>query len=137
MKILLDTNIILDTLEGRKPFSLLSDRILSFCIVGKHECGFSASTTTDIFYLYSKASSKEKANSALEYLLTTFDVVSITKADCLKALALPNEDFEDSLIEISAKNFGADYIVSRDEEFAKAATEVKVIKPDVFLAKFC
>lgn len=52
----------------------------------------------------------------------------------MKALALPNEDFEDSLVEVCAKNIHADYIVSRDEEFAGIATEVKVIKPDELVA---
>ncbi|MBD5080674.1 MAG: PIN domain-containing protein [Ruminococcaceae bacterium] len=54
----------------------------------------------------------------------------------MKALTLPNEDFEDSLVEVCAKNVKADYIISRDEMFAKIATEVKIIKPDEFISMF-
>lgn len=58
----------------------------------------------------------------------TYGVVLITQNDCIKALALPN-DFEDALVEVCAKEIGADYIVSRDSEFKEIATGVK-ITPD-------
>ena len=72
----------------------------------------------------------------MNFLLNTYKVVTITHQDRIKALAIPNEDFEDSLVEVCAKNINADYIISRDEDFSKVSTEVKVIKPDAFLALF-
>ncbi len=76
----------------------------------------------------------KEANAALGFLLNTYKVVPITQADCLKALTLPNEDFEDSLVEVCAKSINADYIVSRDEEFTRIASGVKVIKPDELIS---
>lgn len=134
MTVLLDTNIIMDALQERQPFDIAAKKILLLGQSGKIDCCFTANAATDIFFLYSKARNIKEANAALSFLLNTYKVVPITQSDCLKALALPNEDFEDSLVEVCAKSINADYIVSRDEEFAKVASEVKVIKPDELLS---
>ncbi len=134
MTILLDTNIIMDALQERQPFDIAAKKILLLGQSGKIDCCFTANAATDIFFLYSKARNMKEANAALGFLLNTYKVVPITQADCLKALALPNEDFEDSLVEVCAKSINADYIVSRDEEFARIASGVKVIKPDELIS---
>ena len=134
MTVLLDTNIIMDALQERQPFDIAAKKILLLGQSGKLDCSFTANTATDIFFLYSKARNMKEANAALGFLLNTYKVVPITQEDCLKALALPNEDFEDSLVEVCAKKINADYIVSRDEEFAKIASEAKVIKPDELIS---
>ena len=77
--------------------------------------------------------SRKEAKVALGFLINTYSVVSVTQDDCSKALTLPNDDFEDALVEVCAKSVGADYIVSRDSEFKDVATEVKVITPDELL----
>lgn len=134
MTVLLDTNIIMDALQERQPFDIAAKKILLLGQSGKIDCCFTANAATDIFFLYSKARNRTEANVALGFLLNTYKVVPITQDDCLMALALPNEDFEDSLVEVCAKNAHADYIISRDEEFAKVASEVKVIKPDELIS---
>lgn len=134
MTVLLDTNIIMDALQERQPFDIAAKKILLLGQNGKIDCCFTANAATDIFFLYSKARNMKEANAALGFLLNTYKVVPITRADCLKALALPNEDFEDSLVEVCAKSINADYIVSCDEEFARFASEVKVIKPDELIS---
>lgn len=134
MTVLLDTNIIMDALQERQPFDIAAKKILLLGQSGKLGCCFAANAASDIFFLYSKAWDGAEANTALEFLLNTYKVVSITGEDCLKALVLPNEDFEDSLVEVCAVNIQADYIISRDEEFAKKATEAKIISSDEFLS---
>jgi predicted nucleic acid-binding protein len=44
------------------------------------------------------------------------------------------DDFEDAIIAVCAKKIGAACIVSRDEAFIRASTDVKVMKPSQFLA---
>jgi predicted nucleic acid-binding protein len=51
----------------------------------------------------------------------------------MKALAMPMNDFEDAIIAVCAQKVNADCIVSRDEKFIKAYTEVAVIKPEQLL----
>jgi len=57
------------------------------------------------------------------------NVISITEIDINEALALPMNDFEDAVVSVCAKKANADYIVSRDEAFAKAGAIVDVITP--------
>lgn len=130
MTILLDTNIIMDALQERSPFDIAAKEILLYEQSGKIKCVFTANALSDIFYLYSKVRSKKEAKIALRFLINTYGVVPITQNDCIQALALPNDDFEDGLVEVCAKKAGADYIISRDSEFKEIATEVKVITPD-------
>lgn len=133
MTILLDTNIIMDALQERSPFDVAAKEILLCSQSGKVKCVFTANAMSDIFYLYSKVRSRKEAKVALGFLLNTYSVVSVTQEDCSKALTLPNDDFEDTLVEVCAKSIGADYIVSRDSEFKDVATEVRVITPDELL----
>lgn len=133
MTVLLDTNIIMDVLQERQPFDIAAKEIMLLGQNGKIKCFFTANAATDIFFLYSKARGRKMAKYALAFLLSTYNVVTVTREDCLKALALQNDDFEDALVEICAKNISADYIISRDDKFADIATEVKVIKPDELL----
>ena len=133
MKVLLDTNIIMDALQERSPFDAAAKEILLCGQSGKVKCVFTANAMSDIFYLYSKVRSRKEAKVALGFLLNTYSVVSVTQEDCSKALTLSNDDFENALVEVCAKSVGADYIVSRDSEFKDVATEVRVITPDELL----
>lgn len=54
MRILIDTNVILDIFQKRKPFFPDSYRALRKAIEAKSECLVSASSATDIFYLLRK-----------------------------------------------------------------------------------
>lgn len=134
MTVLLDTNIIMDALQERSPFDVAAKKILLYGQNGKVKCVFTANAMSDIFYLYSKVRSRKEAKIALGFLLKTYGIVPVTQNECSKALALPNDDFEDALVEVCAKGVGADYIVSRDSEFKAIATEVNVITPDELLA---
>lgn len=133
MKVLLDTNILLDALQDRQPFEAAAQSILLKGQEGEIKCYFTANAATDIFFIYSKTHGSNIANNALRFLLKTYGVVSTTKEDCLNALDLPNEDFEDALVEVCAAKINADYIITRDEEFADHATKVAILKPINFL----
>jgi predicted nucleic acid-binding protein len=135
MKVLLDTNVILDVVQNRQPFVDDAAQIMELGRTGRIECAFTANAVSDIFYLISKNLSKRESKTVIANLINIFDVVSIAQDDCVAALALPNEDFEDALVEVCAKKIGADFVVSRDDAFVAAATEAVVIKPDEFLAK--
>ena len=55
MKILVDTNVILDILQKREPFFTDSYQALHKAIEADAECLLSASAVTDIFYILRKA----------------------------------------------------------------------------------
>jgi len=134
MIVLLDTNIIMDALQERSPFDIAAKEILMRGQSGEFTCMFTANAAADIFYLYSKARDMKSANAALDFLLKTYGVVSVTYEDCIAAQALPIEDFEDALVAACAKKANADYIITRDEKFLTEDSSVKVISPSEFLA---
>lgn len=133
MTILLDTKIIMDALQERQPFNIEAKEILFRAQNGEFTCYFTATAATDIFYLYSKARDKKSARQALDFLLTTYKVVSVAHEDCINAMSVPIEDFEDALASICAKKAGADYVISRDDTYLRSNSPVKVMEPAGFL----
>ena len=129
MKVLLDTNIIMDALQERQPFDVAAKEILKRSQNGEIACFFTANAATDIFYLYNRARDIKSAKVALEFLLNRYGVISVTQEDCINALSLPIDDFEDALVVVCAKKENVDYIVTRDERFLKESTLVKAITP--------
>ena len=135
MTILLDTNIIMDALQERQPFDESAKEILLRSQKGEFSCCFTANAVADIFYLYSKARSIKAARGVLEFLLAKYKVVSVTHEDCINAMSIPIEDFEDSLVAYCAKKEGVDYVVTRDERFLRDKSPVTTITPTDFLNK--
>jgi len=135
MKILLDTNVIMDALQERQPFDVEAKEILLRAQNGEFACYFTANAATDIFYLYSKARDMKSARQVLNFLLATYKVVPVTHEDCISAMSIPIEDFEDALVSACAKKAEADYIVSRDDKFLQGNSPIKVIEPKDFLNK--
>jgi len=134
MTVLLDTNIIMDALQERQPFDIEAKDILNRAQNGEMSCLFTANAAADIFYLYSKTRDMKSAKTALGFLISNYGVVSVTQDDCVSALSLPIEDFEDALVAVCAKKAGADYIVTRDEKFLSGDSPVKTIAPNEFVS---
>jgi predicted nucleic acid-binding protein len=126
MTVLLDTNIIMDALGERQPFDAAAKEILREGLDGKINACFTANAAADIFYLYARARDIRSARGAMDYLLANYRVVSVTHEDCLNAMSLRIGDFEDALVAVCARKAGADYIVTRDDEFLRSAAESPV-----------
>ena len=135
MTILLDTNIIMDALQDRQPFHVEAKEILLRAQNDEFACYFTANAATDIFYLYSKARDLKSARQVLGFLLATYKVVSVSHEDCINAMSIPIEDFEDALVSACAKKVGADYIISRDDMYLRDNSPVKVVEPKDFLLR--
>jgi predicted nucleic acid-binding protein len=129
MTVLLDTNIILDALQERQPFDAEAKEIMRRGQNGELECLFTANAAADIFYLYSRARDIKSARAALDFLLARYGVVSVTHEDCVRALSLGIEDFEDALAVVCAQKATADCIVTRDEELLAADSPVRIVSP--------
>jgi len=133
MTVILDTNVIMDALQERQPFDVEAKEILLRAQNAEFTCYFTANAATDIFYIYSRARDLRSARQVLDFLLATYKIVSVTHEDCVNAMAIPIEDFEDALVSVCAKKVEADFIISRDEKFLKHNSPVKVIEPKDFL----
>jgi len=136
MTVLLDTNVVMDALQERQPFDAQAKEILLHAQSAEFTCYFTANTLTDIFYLYRKAHDLKSARHVLKFLLATYKIVSVTNEDCINAMSIPIEDFEDALVSVCAKKADADYIISRDDKFLRENSPVNVIEPKDFLEVF-
>lgn len=116
MKIMCDTNVILDVLLEREPFAEDSYKILKLCEEHKIDGFVSASSVTDIFYLVRKYThSTELAYKAVGKLLEIVKVCSVKNNDILIEFQKKAKDFEDCLVATCAKSIHCDYIATRNK----------------------
>ena len=125
MKILLDTNIVLDVLMDRLPHSEaateLFSRVEDGTVIG-YLCG---TTITTVFYLAAKTVGTPRAQEEIRKLLQLFEVAPVNRHVLESALALDFNDFEDAVIHEAACHVGADAIVTRNQkDFKKSRLPV-------------
>lgn len=132
MKIVLDTNIVLDTLAKREPFFANSNAVLKLVAEGKVGGAVSANTLTDIYYILRKHLDKETIIAALKALMELLEILDVTRDECLSALDSPMNDFEDALLASCAGKWQADCIVTRNKKDFKSSP-VKAVIPEEFL----
>lgn len=115
MKLLIDTNVILDILLKREPFFGDSYQAIRTAIDNNDECCISVTAATDIFYIVRKAlQSAEQAKEHLGSLARLAEFTDVLAVDALDALSSDIEDYEDAVVEAVACRIGADYILTRN-----------------------
>jgi len=125
LKILLDTNIVLDILMDRMPFAdsavELFSKVEDGTVIG-YLCG---TTITTVYYLASKAVGAVRAQEEIRKLLNLFDVAPVNRFVLEAALVADFNDFEDAVIHEAACHVGADAIVTRNQkDFKKSRIPV-------------
>lgn len=136
MKILIDTNIVLDVLLRRADFFEASYDVLKLSALGKAEIFVTASAITDIYYILHRANKDAgKSKEAIIQLLNLVGIADATGSDIMNALSSKITDFEDAVAGAIAKRIKADCIVTRNtEDFSNSP--VPAIDPKDFLAQF-
>ncbi len=114
MKVLFDTNVILDVLLDREPF--VEDALYLLARVERSEIiGFVCATTiTTIHYLAAKALGPKEAGQHIEALLSLFIIAPVNRLVLEKAVHSKFNDFEDAVLHEAALHAGAKYIVTRN-----------------------
>lgn len=115
MRIMIDTNIVLDVLIRREEFFDASKSVLKLCESREIEGFVSASALTDIFYITRKAlGSTEDTYQVIGSLLNIVRVLAVTNDDVLRAFQVKAKDFEDCLMATCAKSNQCNAIVTRN-----------------------
>jgi len=114
MKVLFDTNIILDVFLERQPFSEHAAYLLSKVERSEIDGLLCATTITTIYYLLSKNLEKKKAAKSIDSLMALFEIAPVNRLVIENALNSKFTDFEDSVLHESARHAGAEYIVTRN-----------------------
>lgn len=129
MRILFDTNIILDVLLNRKPFVNISSTLVAEAESGLIDGLLCATTITSLDYLISKASSRRQARSAIKKLLTIFSIAEVNTQVLMLALSSNFSDFEDAVQYYSAERKNSVGIVTRNAKDYKS-THLAIYSPE-------
>lgn len=132
MRVIFDTNVVLDVLLDREPFS--GDAAHLFVITEREELDafLCATTITTIHYLASKALGSDQARILVKKLLSLFEIAPVNRAVLESAEELGFTDFEDAVLHEAARHVGVRAIVTRDSKgFAQAA--LPIYTPDLLL----
>ena len=114
MRILFDTNVILDVLLDREPFSHSATRLMDKAETGVLTGYLSATTITTIYYLVAKTIGRKRAQNEVSKLLSLFEVAPVNRPVVEAALKSKLIDFEDAVLVEAARQVGADGIVTRN-----------------------
>jgi predicted nucleic acid-binding protein len=132
MKVLIDTNVVLDVLINNAAFFANSKKIFDFA-EQKRITGFiSASAITDIYYIAQRKFGKKTIKEAIKKVLKIFYPATVTDNNIYQALDLDWDDFEDSVQYIVGEGLSVDYIVTRNtKDFASGS--IPVVTPERFI----
>lgn len=134
MRILLDTNIVLDVLLKREPWVAEASAIWKANDDGRLVGYLMASALTDIFYVARRLAGLEVARAAVQTCLEAFEFCPVDRRALELAHLLPGTDFEDNLQMSCAEIAQLDAIVTRDPDDFKTST-VAVMTPAQSLAR--
>ncbi len=114
MRVLLDTNVVLDVLLERPPFVEDAKKIWQTIEDGQLTGYLAASIITDIFYIVRKQVGLERAHKSVEICLDTFELCTVDRGIIKLAATLPGSDFEDNVLSACALSEDLDAIVTRN-----------------------
>ena len=128
MKVLIDTNIILDVLCSRREFLEDSVKIFKLCEIKKIDGCISALSIPNIVYIMRRELDAEKTRDILGKLSLIFTIADLRAEDLVRAAEMDFKDYEDALQSACATRIKANYIITRNiKDFANS--KVAAIKP--------
>lgn len=133
MKILVDTNIIIDALTGREPYRETAEQIVLLAANQIEDMYITASSATDIYYLIRKhLHDTDHSKNTMSKLYELFHILDVTSGDCHAALTSGVKDYEDAVVSACASRNRMDYIVTRNiKDYERS--KVKALLPDELL----
>jgi hypothetical protein len=124
--------VLLDVMAGREKFQADSAVVLDACEAGKLHGAIAWHTLANAYYL---ADDGKKALKFFEDMLSFVEVAGGGTDLALEAIRSGFPDFEDALQSVCAKQFEADFIVTRNVKDYKLSP-IKAFSPPDFVAKF-
>lgn len=137
MRVLLDTNVVIDVLQKREPW-FESGKAIFLAIANRQITGcLTAKQIADLHFFSRKQFTgtenvDEKARKVITGLLGLVEILDTKAEDCQNAIGINNNDYEDAILISTAQREKVDYIVMRNpEHFLHSA--VPFLSPDEFL----
>ncbi len=121
MKVFVDTNILVDFVCNRLPFSEDAKRLFAHGYVGDCQLQTSALSVVNAVYIGNKYK-HEDVKGYLKNISTFVEVVDLRGKAVVDALFSDWKDYEDATQNETAVNAGADCIVTRNKKDFKDAS---------------
>ena len=122
MKVVFDTNVVLDVLIGREPHFATGVELFDELDKGRLEGVICATTVTTVHYLAGRTLKAARARKLVADLLGLFGIAPVDEEVLRRALDLKFADFEDAVVHEAATASGATAIVTRDTKGFSRAT---------------
>jgi predicted nucleic acid-binding protein len=127
-----DTNILVDFIGDRKPFSKFALRLFLKAEIGEVQLYTSSHSIATTYYLIKKYVDEKKIREVLMNLLDYVEIIPIDKGIIKKGLLSKSKDFEDALqIHCAYTIENMDGIVTRNPKDFKDSN-LPVFSPDDF-----
>ena len=134
--VFIDTDVIVDFLIDRKPFSEEAATIFSMIDQKKIKGYISALTICNLYYVLGKAGSHNKVIKSLQDLYDLVDILKIDGGIIKSALSSDFIDFEDSVQNFTAlEHTKINCIITRNVKDFRDIN-LPVMTPQAFLAKY-
>lgn len=114
LRVLVDTNVVLDLLLAREPWLRDAGNLLTALQRGDGVGLIAGHSVTTVHYVMAKAYGRDIGREAVRYLLQSFEIVPVGAALFQRALALGLPDFEDAVQLAAAEQGGAAWIATRN-----------------------
>jgi len=125
VRVLFDTNVVLDVLLDREPHAGVAARLFALVDRERLDGVVCATTVTTVHYLAAKAMGPRQASKLVREVLDLFAVAPVDSHVLDIALRLGFDDFEDAVVHEAARACGAAGIVTRNGgDFGRASLPV-------------
>jgi len=133
VRVLFDTNVLLDILLEREPYIEVASKLFSLVDNGRIKGSICATAVTTAYYMTAKGLGSKRAHDQVRTLLSMFEVATVDGGVLQRALDSGLSDYEDSVAHEAANAAGIGAIVTRNAQGFTRAT-IPVFEPHELLA---
>lgn len=134
MKVLIDTNVVLDVLYKREGFYEDSLKIWKLCETRKIDGYISALSIPNIVYILRRELDPEKTLEVINNINLVFKIYDLKSEIIMQAAEKKTKDYEDALQMVTAQKLKASFIVTRNiKDFT--GSKIIAVKPSELLER--
>ncbi len=133
MRLLIDSNILLDVLMAREEHYMPSYAVWKSCEKGYADGYISSLTFANIVYIMRKQLSYDEIDTLMRNMKNAFHFADLTMSELESAAKMKWRDFEDAIQAETASRIHANYIITRNaKDFARSP--VKAVTQEEYFA---
>jgi predicted nucleic acid-binding protein len=134
-RVFIDTDVILDFLIKREPFSIEAMKLFDYASKGKLKIYASSLTFNNIHYVVSRLENANKSKQKLMVLFNLTEILPVGKSTIRKSLYSDFKDFEDGIQNFCAEENRVETIITRNIK-DYSTSNLLVQNPKEFIAGF-